>query len=383
MSSTPLFFWPSDMGACRYYRSLLPGEAVHRFDGRDVIVASDERRGGRAAILLPRDVDDDPTRLVVLQRSHNPAAQRKLSSFLKRGRPFVYDMDDHLWAVEHDNPAARLFNTPGTQDTLTWMVRNASAVTVSTEPLADVVRARTDAPVHVFPNALALTDLDRWDAVDDVEDREPTIFWRGSATHDRDVEVMGYALRHVERDGYRIVLAGQDYRKPLRLKSAVMLDDLVLDDPEWKDRTRGRVNYVPVPGTNKRRRSVHLDTADYMEAVRTIVRPTVALCPLRSSTFNDCKSHIAALEGHAAGAFVIASRMPAYNWYLDGCPGGVTVKWNEHDWRNALRDALEMSSTERAAAVTAGRQRAAATSTDSLAARYAALYDTVQTGAPT
>ena len=370
---TPLFFWPSDMGACRYFRSKVPGDAIAAHDGRSVQVGEQVMIGGRAMLAMPAEVQADPSRLVVLQRSHNVSAQRTMVDFCRDGRPWVFDIDDDLWAVEHDNPAIGVFGRKSTMDTLTWMVQNATAVTVSTEPLAEVVTAMTESPVLVFPNALPAAKV----TTDDVGDREPCVFWRGSATHDRDVDIMRYALNRVERyyPNVRIVLAGKDYRKRLRLQNAEMLDDILYDDPEWAKLIRvNRWSRTIQQPDGSLRRSVHLPTDEYLRAVSELVQPTIALCPLRSSVFNDSKSHIAALEGHCVGAYVIASDMPAYRWYLaDG--SGALARWNEHAWWAPLRDALDMSAADRAAWADRGRARAIETSVETLAPAYAKFFD--------
>jgi hypothetical protein len=365
-----VFGWPSDTGACRFYRTQLPLDALSAA-GHTTRIAEGSTVGGRAVITLPDEIRDNPEWLVVLQRSHNPAARRTMFDFCARGRPWIFDVDDNLWAVEHDNPAAAAFNRPDTQDTLTWMVQNASAVTVSTEPLAEVVRAMTEVPVHVLHNALPAASID----TSDVTDREPCVFWRGSATHDRDVDIMRYALKRVERAGVRIVLAGQDYRKRLGLSEAVMLDDVLYADPVWRKLIKANRWDRVIGNGNTYRRAVHLPTGVYIDAVQQVVKPTVVVAPLRSSVFNDSKSAIAAIEGHSTGAYVIASAMPAYSDYLDGY--GNLVKWNEHDWWRAVSDALDMDAADRTRWAEIGRARLASTSIETITGRYEAVYDTV------
>ncbi len=381
-----LYGWPSDLGACKFYRTALPMQALADI-GHDVQVCDGTK--------IDRDVQDgtngEHDRLVVAQRTLNPTALRVLGRWTTEGRPWVYDLDDALWAVEHDSPAWDFYSEQGAQDALSWTVANATVVTCSTEPLAAALRQRTASPVHVAHNALDAAHIQP-----DFTERPPVVFWRGSATHDRDVDLISYALRGAEKAGVRVVLAGQDYRARLGLRHAVMMDDLLLADPEWVDVARansnlirergkgekrqlinsgGRSGYVTEPNM-KVRTAVWLDPSTYLRAVREVVRPTIALCPLRSSEFNDSKSHISALEAHAAGAAVLASDMPSFHWYLDGDDrhGGRLLANHPNDWRRALADMLDMSHTEWLAMAKAGAARATATAVDTLTGAYTAAY---------
>ena len=96
----------------------------------------------------------------------------------------------------------------------------------------------------------------RWSATNPVDDRPHTVLWRGSQTHIRDVQIVRYALKKLDRMGVRIVFAGADYRKELGVPKAVLLDDLLLrhEDERWrteakKHRKGGRIQLsgLPIP----------------------------------------------------------------------------------------------------------------------------------------
>lgn len=359
-----LFGWPSDSGACKFYRTALPMRALDGWDGHETRMCPD------GVYRLPRDVKEDPDWLVVLQRSDHPSARQTFELFGQLDRPFVWDVDDDLWSVEHDNPAFGRFSHPQVRANLDWMVEHAAVVTCSTEPLAERLRVRRAGPIHVLPNAL---DEPRLDPV--LDERDPVVFWRGSPTHDRDVDLVGFALQRAERRGVQVVLAGQDYRARLGLKSALMLEDYVLAHPELGPKYRKLLRAVPSErDPRKPRLALQLTPYEYLRFVRDLVRPTVALCPLRSSAFNDAKSHIAALEAHAVGAVAITSAMPAFDWYMAPLEYGLRVRNREQDWHRALQDVLDLDYAGWRALAEAGAARARETSVETLRPDYAKAY---------
>lgn len=396
-----VYYWPSDTGACRFYRCALPAEALNA-TGTDAQLPEATR--------LDSWVKDDPDRLVVLQRSHNPQARTRLSRFVNQGRPFVFDVDDWLWGLEDDNPAFPVYANPAVRENLDWMAHNATVMTCSTEPLAQNISDTFNRDAHVIRNALP----DRL-ITPDLEEREPVIFWRGSNTHKRDVQVLGPALRRLDAEGIRIVFAGADYRKLLGLTNAELMDDVVLANHNWNRRAAKHANMVAVDKdgeiipaeklgrrlgenrqqrrarqkANKRagfppkadvgvpvaghRRAVWLPPGEYIEAVTECVRPTIAVAPLNDNTFNASKSEIAALEAQAAGAVVIASDVPAYREAVP--PGaGFLVRNDPDDWYRALRDVLDMTHPEWVAAAEAGAAACRANSITSQLPAYRAAY---------
>lgn len=393
--------WPSDTGACRFYRTLLPADALNAA-GHDAAVCSD---GGRLDNWVRRETD----RLIILQRSSNLSARFVLSNMRATGRPFVFDLDDWLWGLDRGNPAYAAHADPTARTTLDWMAQNAAVITCSTEPLAANIRDRFGRNPHVIPNALPLTRIEP-----NLVEREPTVLWRGSPTHRADIEIVGPALQSLEQSGVRVVLAGADYRKPLGLAHAELLDELVLDSHAWVNRMAPNTAVVALDAegqtipaanlghgggmnreqrrlqqktnraaglpTNKgvtvkpagHRRAVWMSPEDYFEAVNDLVQPTIVIAPLQDTTFNASKSHIAALEAHASGAYVIASDVPAYSDYLT--VGGTLVPRDPDAWHKALHEALEMGYNEWRTAVEAGADLARQTSIETCVDRYVAAY---------
>lgn len=357
-----LYMLPSDTGACRFYRSALPAWAMADA-GADAMICQHER------FQIEPDVLADPSRLVVIQRAIKPRYQQAMRKFNAEGRPWVYDFDDDFWALDDSNPASAFYKNPITRGILDWMVENATVVTVSTEPLAATVRAMfPEVTVYVVPNALHLSAI----APNPVDDRPHTVLWRGSQTHIRDVQIIRYALKKLDRMGVRIVFAGADYRKELGVPKAVLLDDLLLrhEDERWRTEAKA----------HRKGGRVQLSPDVYLEAIRQVVRPTIALGPLVDTRFNESKSAIAAIEAHAVGAVPICSDVPAFTSYLRGLDAGFLVRNNEHNWWNAIRDVLDMTDAERQTIVDRGASVAEMTSTTSLIPTYTRAYGAASEG---
>lgn len=325
-----LFGWHADYSGCYYYRTKWPMEQM-RDRGHDVRMGTTSRAS-------------DNGYMHILQRSTNIEAARKLYAIHERGVPWMYDVDDAIWALTPDNPGAEHFWKPEVQRIIQWTMEAAPMVTVSTEPLAEMVRERyrrhaghDDATVIVIPNSLP----ERLSKPLPGE-REHVVFWRGSPTHSKDIEVIRPAMRAAEKAGARVVLAGADYRRELGLSNAEML---------------GWVN----------------NTEDYIEKVREL-RPTIQLIPLMPNEFNRAKSQVALLEARAVGAIpMVADFEPYQPWVTDGVDGFL-LRRNEWAWKKRLEELLATPWAEMSDITDAGLQVNLDNSTDSLSAGLEAVY---------
>lgn len=212
--------WPADEGGCAWYRIRIPLGAL-----------TDDDIG--FGTVMPTSVLDEPDRLVVLQRSTAPKPMMVLDEFVQKGRPWVYDADDLLWALTPDNPAYSHYSNPIIAKRFAWLIEHATLFTTSTANLADEARAAGAHRVAVVPNTLPDELFDFADQVSlrPRPDDRFTIFWRGSPTHSEDVKVLRYAAKKLHaRDDVRLVFAGADYRKELGVPDAEHLPWVA--DPE-------------------------------------------------------------------------------------------------------------------------------------------------------
>ena len=325
-----LFMWHADWTGCYWYRSKWPADALSDA-GHDVVTGT-----------VSRHADND--RLHVLQRSTNINAARKLFALNEQGVPWVYDLDDAIWALTPDNPGAEHFYKKDVQALIHWLTTNAPIVTCSTEPLADMVRNRfradqSPATTVVLPNALP----SKYTALDPGEDREHVVLWRGSATHSEDIKVARKALQAASKAGARVVFAGADYRSLAGVPDAELLP--------WVK-----------------------STEDYIKAIREL-KPTVALIPLHPTEFNRAKSQVALLEARAAGAVPICSNREAYAPWIEDTKSGFLVTGNEWHWKNIVEDVLSEPYSAFADLVAEGTRINQEWSVEALAPSYAEVYD--------
>lgn len=173
-----------------------------------------------------------------------------------------------------------------------WAVRQVDGVTVSTEPLAVVVRSVTDRTVIVVPNAIdapwfrgALRRRKR-------QIQAPTIGWAGGMRPDSDVAAMadGWRLVAARHPAVRFVVQG--YLPPI-VKASVPAERLVV------------IPWLPLER--------------YPEP---LIEVDIACCSVAPDRFNACKSVIKAYEAALAGSAVVASPY----LYGDVVPEGCDVR---------------------------------------------------------
>jgi glycosyltransferase involved in cell wall biosynthesis len=178
------------------------------------------------------------------------------------------------------------------------MASTADLVTVTTEPLAAVMR-KLNPDVAVLPNAIPgwACSLPR-----EARDR-PRAGWSGGASHGVDIGIIaGPARRFLRRfPGWDLQLNGTDYRPTFQ----------VADDS---------VFFVPWIQVNKE-----------PEAFYSSIDFDIGLCPLWPTTFSSSKSGIKAIEYGARGIPVIASDCPAYRAVITHVVDGFLVR-HDHEW---------------------------------------------------
>jgi glycosyltransferase involved in cell wall biosynthesis len=276
-----------DQTACGYYRIRLPFDWM-AMNGIEARYAADGK-----------GLEDDDFPIVVAQRMGYPGFELQ---WLKmwRDRKLIWETDDDLWSIDPTNARAAAVFTPELLKAVENCASTAHMVTVTTEPLAEVMR-KFNPNVHVIPNHVdaGLFEVQRT--------RAPrlTIGWAGGDSHYRDLKMIAPQLRRFldrnpEVDMHFI---GADYRDETRL---------------WG-------------------RSRHTGWSPRLIEYYQNIDFDIGLAPLVSSIFNRSKSHIKALEYAALGIPVIASdEAPYRDFVIDGVTGFLVR--HELDWGSRLRD---------------------------------------------
>lgn len=274
-----------DGHACGYYRMTLPlSELAKHGHEVDLNVGWHER------------CRDYP--IVVGQRVNRPEALPIWRRLATPGRRLVWETDDDMFSIDPTNASAWFTHGPHVTDAVTFAAAAADLVTVSTEPLADVMRPY-NSNVVVLPNHF---DGGLLDLVRPQRDRV-TIGWAGGDSHLRDFDSVAaplrrFLLRNPDVDFHNI---GTSYLRPFRLRGRYT---------GWQ---AGVWDYY---------RTIDFD---------------IGIAPLADTEFNRSKSGIKALEYQALGIPVVASDSLAYRpVVLDGVTGFLIR--HEHEWGRRLRD---------------------------------------------
>ncbi|WP_030917266.1 glycosyltransferase family protein [Streptomyces sp. NRRL B-24720] len=292
MTDLDVFGWQADESGCSYYRIQLP-------------------LGGLAALghtvahslRMPPEVRDSVSTVIVGQRVCKPNPSKLWQALAAQGRKLIYEIDDNLWNVDASSPAAHaFFADPEIRANLQRNIEVASAVTVTTEPLAGIVR-QWNPNVHIVPNAVPDWMLNHQPP--QRNDGLLTIGWGGSATHNMDFAEVADPLRQFlkRNEGTEFHCIGNDYA-------------------QWMRIPRERARFTPwVPGVD-----------DFLRAIDY----HVGIAPLRPHLFNQSKSALKALECGALGIPVVAAAVRPYEDYVqDGTTGYLVHR--DHEWGQHLR----------------------------------------------
>jgi hypothetical protein len=288
------------------------------------------------AARMPVAVQQNPNTVVVGQRVCNPEPSLMWQQLAAKGRKLIYEIDDDLLNIDATSPIAHtFFARPEIRANVVRNIQVASAATVTTEPLADVVR-QWNPNVHVIPNAVPDWLLDHQPPQRD--DGILTIGWGGSATHQMDFEQAAHQLRRfiTRTPGTEFHCMGNNYAAWMRIP---------------QDRAR----FTPwMPGVE-----AYLKAIDFH----------IGVAPLRPHVFNQAKSGIKAQEAGALGIPIVASAVRPYEDYVQHGATGYLVR-RDHEWAQHLR-ALVNDPALRAEMGAAARAQAA----EHTISRRAALWE--------
>lgn len=281
-----------DASGCGWYRITMPMRqlAAH---GHDVnLVLGEKVRASEAA--------DWP--LIVGQRVDKHDALPAWRRFRARSR-LVYEIDDDVFNIERVNwQAYGIYSRGETLDAVAHAAETANLVTVTTAPLAEVMRQYND-NVAVLPN-----HIPGWVCEHQRPRRErPRVGWQGGASHGADIGLIAHAVRQFLNrfPGWDAHLIGTDYRPTIRHENTVFTP--------WI--------------------TVHEQPEAYYGAIDF----DIGLAPLVDSTFSRSKSALKALEYAALGIPVVASDVEPYREFILHGVTGFLVRY-DHEWGKYLSE---------------------------------------------
>jgi glycosyltransferase involved in cell wall biosynthesis len=288
-----IFGLPVGADGCGYYRCYQPLAELRR-RGHNVMLPE------RGMVWLP-DAELNAGQIDVFagQLLTGPRGMELWESWAGKTR-LVYDIDDDVFNSDHEG--SLWHKLPECRDIAAYLISISDLVTVSTEPLVDVVK-RYNSNVVVLPNCVH-EDLLK---IERPRRERVTVGWSGGTSHLRDFRyIAGPLSRFLKRNPLvDFHFAGADYTPLLKVPA---------------DRTR-HTPWTP-------------DLWDFYRGVDF----DIGLAPLDpAGKFNRCKSFLRALEYAARGIPVVASACEAYSGFVQHGVTGFLVKY-DHEWSRYLRD---------------------------------------------
>lgn len=273
-----------------------------------------KRGNGTGFISMPGYFFDEVVQdndVVVFTRVYNSDPFRHIWRLKAAGMKIVYEFDDDVWNIPKVNPAHNTFQTKKFE--VEDMCREADAVIVSTEPLADLVRKIKgfNKPVFVCPNSVSLEMFKpRKKAHDKLR-----IGWAGGANHYEDLNfLMDIILELDKKYDFDFIIQGLSgspleadmYSKAMSIKRGQVNDkaskkhlNTALD--VW-DKIRQLKSFQHVPFYPPEMYPGILSSCDL----------DIGLIPITNAKFNASKSCVKYYEYTAVGTTALASDLPPY-----------------------------------------------------------------------
>lgn len=201
----------------------------------------------------------------------------------KHSFKLVCDFDDH-YKLDKDHYLTDHYNKFDISKTLERWIRVSDCITVTHERLLRVMQP-LNKNIHILPNAIAKTDQF---LVKKVADEFTRLFWAGSPTHKRDLQLMRRAFELIDKTTVKFIMGG--FNKA---------------EAEWTDMANLYTN-------NGRWPHQVIDHLGVHEYYKMYALCDIALVPLVDNEFNRNKSNLKVLEAGNIEAPVIVSRVDPY-----------------------------------------------------------------------
>jgi glycosyltransferase involved in cell wall biosynthesis len=206
----------------------------------------------------------------------------------KYGYKIVVDMDDHFQLdaghIMHD-----YYQQHNISNMILQALTIADAVTVTHEKLGEALTAY-NSNIWVLPNAIC-NSFEQFSI-----DRQPSdkvrLFWQGSITHEKDINILKYPLCRISNDS-------------LRDKIMMVMAGYHEGEATWQRMAHDYTAGLNIPGSILPGGKVE----DYYQNYKFA---DVALVPLVQSRFNSYKSNLKVLEAANMGIPVVVSNVEPY-----------------------------------------------------------------------
>lgn len=351
-----------DLGACGYYRAILPFKRVAQLDQ----FYSEVKKQVNFNTIHWFDA-------IFVHRVPMDQYLAALQNMKSIGKVIVYETDDDIFNIPDYNVNKRKF-TKQILDNATAAIDLADFVFASTE---DLVGTFSRDNVFHCPNLIDLDDVGETDGPDQIKidgklkyfetcskdgsyrfydkatdyfyDKLPVeynplnILWTGSNTHDRDVGLVTDAIKNIIKTygmSVRFIFFGYCPLDFVEMSMGLGHEEKKL---VVKSQYIGNVMYIE---------PIRLD--DYYETLKSI-QPHMAIIPIEDNAFNRSKSNIKWIELSSLEVPCIASDVGPYRC-IEHNEDGVLVKNSVNDWQVAIEKMINDPEKRRRIGATARKR---------------------------
>ena len=240
--------------------------------------------------------DLENTNIVILQRIASPFVERLAKKLLALQIPYVYEIDDLLWNMPRELLSFSAWSR--NKKRLFFLLKNASAITTSTQNLADKL-CELNKNIYVIPNVICK------------EAKQEYFFDSNakfilSATDRMYINTVSNALKRIQE---------------------LYSTEIITLGPVAQDLRRKGVKVKEVPIMEFEEYSAWLNSLDNV----------IALCPLDASDFSRCKSSVKYYSYSLAGIPVLASNLQPYSDVIEHQHNGYLIQQDtETAWMDAI-----------------------------------------------
>jgi glycosyltransferase involved in cell wall biosynthesis len=344
-----ILFYAKSPDATEFYRVSIPAKYLSRIDGVEVKFgyaekhAKVENSGIKFSEVEWADV-------VIFQR---PATEivYKLVEIIKKKNPnkkILLDYDDDYYSVPKWNPGY-----PFIKMNERWWPKFPSAVDgviVSTEPLAEVYRSKTDKPVKVIPNGFDFEMFDNANPLDECMVQNPG--------YDKKTN-KAFANYTLSLQEFNTVMEGKRLVTWAGSRFHYVDIDWIAEDVKKIVKEKNDVNFMFVSylqanilkdvAPNRIYSTSGTSPVSRFYGLLKSFRSDVMLAPLDPCKFNSSKSNLKIMEIMALKSFPVCSDWCPYEGDLDPDLNedethGILVGYEKGDWYRAINLALEKTS---------------------------------------
>ena len=251
--------------------------------------------------------------LIIFTRVYNTDPFRHIWRFKSEGKKIIYELDDDVWNIPAVNPAHNTFKIK--KDEVTDMCLEADAIIVSTEALAETIKALPrmgNKPIFVCPNAV---NRDMFKPRQKQKRDRVRIGWAGGGNHYEDLdELLDVWLEIDKKYDVEFIIQGltgtpleaEMFNKAQTLKRGSVTDKATKEYMETALRVWDKVKQL------KNFQHIPFYPAEMYPSVLTNCDFDIGIAYTTKHKFNASKSCIKFYEYAAVGTPTMASFNPPY-----------------------------------------------------------------------